>query len=272
MLVFSVPSYLKTYLATKFNHKSDVIIFSFYNAIMTDPRFAFFSKKNGTGDLQKKNVIELKEMLERQNHLLANKFLINKLKDQGEKIRKTRDVIAQELNCRKLNKQVHKNKSFDNSNSLEWRKSKDEDTSIDVDDVIEKDDKDVMKILSQNGQVKKEKMKPHLQKLLEKETDAEFSFKPFNPAVVDKIKNIIPGAHTEVKLQPSIKTIHLEESLHLLTEQMSSLKLLGSQLRRRRVEDCIGDRMNESCYEPELEEEEDEEFDSRSEIIVNASN
>lgn len=234
---------------------------------MTDPKFAFFSEKKGVGDLQKKDVIELKEMLERQDHLLANKSLIKKLKDQGEKIRKTRYDISEELDCRKLNKQVLPKGPFENSNSLEWRKSEDEDTLIDYD----KDDKDVIKILSQNGQVKKKNTKSHLQKVLERERDAEFSFKPFNPAVVEKIKNIVPEAHTEVKFKPSVKTIHLNESLHLLTEQMSSLKLLNSQLRRKRVEECIDDRIDESFYEAELEEEVVEEVDAISEGAVNVN-
>lgn len=36
-------------------------------------KFAFFKETKGVGDLRTKDLVELKEMLDRQNNLLANK-------------------------------------------------------------------------------------------------------------------------------------------------------------------------------------------------------
>ncbi|GLV39928.1 croquemort [Carabus blaptoides fortunei] len=239
-------------------------------------KFAFFKETKGVGDLSKKDIVELKEMLDRQNNLLANKSLINKLNDKGEKIQKVRDQISEEIRRRGIsNSALDRERTVNNSTVWEWREQQ-KASKAHASDNVQSEEKDVLKILSQNGEVASNRQcKSHMQRLIDKEKDPNFTFKPFNPMVADKIKKVIPDAHTEPKSPITVKPLHLDESLELLTEQISALKILSKASRRKRVEECIEDRLNESpgeIVEEELEDTTTDETETKSKVIVALQN
>ncbi|XP_034253891.1 DNA-directed RNA polymerase II subunit GRINL1A [Thrips palmi] len=75
------------------------------------------------GDLSKKSVAELKELLERQVRILSNKSLVNKLADKGSKATELKERIEKELQSRDdVNKAANllSAMSLNQLNALEW--------------------------------------------------------------------------------------------------------------------------------------------------------
>ncbi|XP_066582035.1 DNA-directed RNA polymerase II subunit GRINL1A [Prorops nasuta] len=129
-----------------------------------------FSKKERQGyidSLDKKQIFELKELLERQDKILANKEFIKKLPDKGEKILVFRKKIQNELDYRIQIEKAAKlfsnlnvaSKGKNAMNQLEWTgkcsEKIDETKHVELDS---DDETDTLKILAQpagSGQHKK---------------------------------------------------------------------------------------------------------------------
>lgn len=119
------------------------------------------SKKESQGfieDLGKVRTFELKDLLERQEKLLSNKFVISKLVDKGEKLKAFKEKIIEELdhrneidNAARLLSKLNIAKDGKSAmNQLEWTgKYSEADTEEKIVELDSDDDEDPIKILAQ---------------------------------------------------------------------------------------------------------------------------
>ncbi|KAF7989578.1 hypothetical protein HCN44_008252 [Aphidius gifuensis] len=119
-------------------------------------------KKESQGyidNLKNKNKTELQDLLERQNKLLANTFFIKKLPDKGERIKKFKDKLIEELSERndidnaanllsRLNIAIEGKEKM---NELEWTGTIDDNKNNNDIVIVESDDedKDPIKIIAE---------------------------------------------------------------------------------------------------------------------------
>ncbi|XP_044016453.1 DNA-directed RNA polymerase II subunit GRINL1A [Aphidius gifuensis] len=121
-------------------------------------------KKESQGyidNLKNKNKTELQDLLERQNKLLANTFFIKKLPDKGERIKKFKDKLIEELSERndidnaanllsRLNIAIEGKEKM---NELEWTGTIDDNKNNNDIVIVESDDedKDPIKIIAESA-------------------------------------------------------------------------------------------------------------------------
>lgn len=105
--------------AATFNAKPESVIKKVPGKLVPIPK----DKDVYMGDLSKKSIVDLKELLERQNRILSNKSLLNKLADKGSKATELKIRIERELKSRD---EVEKTASLLSAmslsqlNALEW--------------------------------------------------------------------------------------------------------------------------------------------------------
>ncbi|XP_042233111.1 uncharacterized protein LOC121873544 [Homarus americanus] len=79
-------------------------------------------KQGHLGNLNKKSVIELEEVLMRQQHVLNNRSLISKLKDKGQSLEKRLQEIAAALkDARERERNSMEEEALTDACALEWR-------------------------------------------------------------------------------------------------------------------------------------------------------
>ncbi|XP_011299986.1 DNA-directed RNA polymerase II subunit GRINL1A [Fopius arisanus] len=119
------------------------------------------SRREGQGfvdDLESKTNIEVRDLLERQDKLLANKSFISRLPDKGEKITRFRAKLLQEINRRNdleqaanlLSRLNIASEGKDAMNELEWTgKFCEKNSSGKIVELDSDDEEDPLKILAQ---------------------------------------------------------------------------------------------------------------------------
>ncbi|XP_050707308.1 uncharacterized protein LOC126992537 [Eriocheir sinensis] len=95
-------------------------------------------KEGYLGDLSKKSIVQLQEILQRQDRILNNKFLASKLKDKGELLRECRRKVAEALEqALDLQKNGPRTDTPADINAMEWksrRKTASKQEALDSDD------------------------------------------------------------------------------------------------------------------------------------------
>ncbi|MPC21126.1 DNA-directed RNA polymerase II subunit GRINL1A-like [Portunus trituberculatus] len=104
------------------------------DVFIRDPKL----KEGQIGDLSKKSIAQLEEIIERQDRILNNKFLSSKLKDKGEKLKECREIVAEALQKAREQRKSESRKDIPTDvNALEWksrRKNENKKEELDSDD------------------------------------------------------------------------------------------------------------------------------------------
>jgi len=216
-------------------------------------------------ELKSKSVPQLQEVLDRQQKILGNKFLVSKLPDKGERAKKTRDMVIDLLKDREkvdgLEKEMTKLKI--NTEAMEWKNTL-LDSDDDSDPEVEAPVKNPLAVLAQGlvppkssrGKLEEELHNTELELFAQKETEkvdnteVKDNFVPFRSAKttclsVDLKERLGPGGSTDdgaprnhkVKSHPATPSIPLPPVYTCQTKQLTladSLKLQQDQDRRLR--------------------------------------
>jgi len=214
-------------------------------------------------ELRSKSVLELQEVLDRQQKILGNKALVSKLPDKGQRARNTRDMVTELLNEKEkvegLEKKMTKLKI--NTEAMEWKNTL-LDSDDDSDPEVDGQAKNPLAVLAQGvipskssrGKAEEDAHTTELELFALKEaekidnTTPRDSFVPFKSAkttclTVDMKEKLVPATtvsgddvnHTKKLKHPRTPSIPLPPLYTCQTKQLSladSLKLQQDQDKR----------------------------------------